>query len=117
MPVSEPEPEAVPVAEHRVESPASHAITPQPQEPAVSSLLSLEDLKRQITQDSEPEPEPANAQTSVQPQGSGTKDPGPSRLDRLMQDMIPQQEKKSEKKPEKKDNEMDPELNDIFGDM
>lgn len=118
-----PEPEPVPVAEPRVEKPASLASPPQAQEPAVSSLLSLEDLKRQITQDSEPEsepeptPEPANAQTSEQPQGSGTKDPGPSRLDRLMQDMIPQQEKKAEKKPEKKDNEMDPELNDIFGDM
>jgi hypothetical protein len=82
----------------------------------------LDDLKRQITAEaiSEPEPEPAPEPVATPPQAAEAPDaqePGPSRLDKLMQDMIPPQEKKQEKKPEKKSDELDPELNDIFGDM
>ena len=130
-PLTEPEPEPVPVAEPTAASQVILTPPSQFQGPTVSSLLSLEDLKRQIAQDSGPEtepepepsskpehtPEPAPPPHSTPPEGTASKDPGPSRLNQLMQDMIPQTEKKPEKKSEKKENEMDPELNDIFGDM
>jgi len=122
-PGPEPEP-ATKAPEPRAPQPEAQRSSESAQAATGPALLSLEDLKKQLTQDTPSEPGPEHQpELSKKAEGPKTasanpepKDPGPSRLDKLMQDMIPPQEK-PRKKPEKKENELDPELNDIFGDM